>query len=86
MDACSKREILASIASQYDVFNFNGPLLNRARIFTHELQVNHKLSWDTKLSTELVRQWKNIVRQTNSSLPLEIKRFLGEREVIVIIL
>ena len=31
------------------------------------------------LSTELVRQWKNIVRQANSSLPLEIKIFLGER-------
>ena len=33
------------------------------------------MSWDTKLSTELVRQWKNIVIQANCSLLLEIKRF-----------
>ncbi|XP_066981068.1 uncharacterized protein [Macrobrachium rosenbergii] len=30
--ATTKREILQSIASNYDVFNINGPLLNRARL------------------------------------------------------
>ena len=33
--ASTKRLILKSIASNYDVFNFSGPLLNRARIFLH---------------------------------------------------
>jgi hypothetical protein len=50
--ACTKRQILSSIASNFDLFNFNGPLLNRARLFMHQLQCDSALSWDKKLSPD----------------------------------
>ena len=37
-DAKTKRSILRSIASEYDIFKINGPLLNRARLFMHSVQ------------------------------------------------
>ena len=36
--ASTKRTILSSLASNFDVYLFNGPLLNRARLFMHRLQ------------------------------------------------
>lgn len=69
--ANTKRLILQSIASQYDVHNFNGPLLNRGRLFLHKLQCDRDLSWDQKLSTDAIKTWKNIARK--------FKRFIGRR-------
>ena len=37
----TKRKILSSIASQYDLFNYNGPIMNRARMFLYRLQMKH---------------------------------------------
>ena len=42
-NACTKRTILKSIASQYDIYNFNLPLLNRSRMFMHTLQCDKDL-------------------------------------------
>ncbi|XP_066961605.1 uncharacterized protein [Macrobrachium rosenbergii] len=77
--ASTKRQILRSIASQYDVYNFNGPLLNRSRLFLHDLQYNKMLGWDDKLSPELVREWQNITKQINAAPVIEVKRFDGKR-------
>ena len=52
----------------------------------HELQLNPKLSWDTKLSTEFLKQWKNIVKQANSSFPLDILFFEINKNICLIIL
>ena len=41
--ANTKRLILKSIASNFDPYNFKGPILNRARVFMHELQLNTSL-------------------------------------------
>ena len=78
--ACTKREILRSIASNFDVFNFAGPLLNRARLFMHELQCLKELGWDTKLPADKLKVWSNIVKQVNNSPIIPVKRFLGERK------
>ena len=78
-NANTKRLILASVASQYDPFNFNGPLLNRARLYLHELQCNQNIDWDEKLSSDDLRNWHNIVKQANNAQVIEIPRCLGNR-------
>ena len=79
LEANTKRLILRSIHENFDPFNFNGPLLNRARIFMHELQTNRNLNWDTKLSDDLLKEWKNICKQVNSAPEISLKRFVGKR-------
>ena len=78
-NAKTKRTILSSIASQFDILGFNGPLMNRARIFMHELQIDTSLDWDTELSKEAVKEWRNIVKQNKSTPPLEFSRNFGSR-------
>lgn len=78
-DAHSKRDILRTIASNFDIYNFNAPLLNRARLFFNKLQIDKTLSWDSKLSKDLLRVWKNICSQLNSAPILNIKRSVGSR-------
>ena len=51
--ATTKREILSSIASHFDVFGYNLPLLNRARLFLNKLQCGKSLGWDEKISDDL---------------------------------
>ena len=77
--ANTKRSILKSIAEQYDIHNFNAPLLNRARLFMHELQCDKHLTWDNPLDRKLQNEWKNIVNQANSSSLIEIPRMMGKR-------
>ena len=77
--ATTKREILSTIASHFDLFSFNGPILNRGRIFLHELQCNKNLGWDEKLSDDLLKEWRNIVRQANATPEISIERFVGKR-------
>ena len=78
--AATKRTILSSIAAQYDLYNFNGPLLNRSRLFLHDLQCNPNIGWDDVLSKDLLRTWRNIARQANSAPVLEVPRFVGSRK------
>ncbi|XP_068225135.1 uncharacterized protein [Palaemon carinicauda] len=77
--ANTKREILRSIASNYDVFNINGPLLNRARLFMQDLQCERTLGWDTQLRDFQQKEWKNIANQVNSAPVFELQRCVGER-------
>ena len=77
--ANTKRTILKSIASQYDVYNFNGPILNRSCIFMYGLQCRKDLGWDDKLPESLLHEWRNIARQANSSPVINIPRKVGSR-------
>ena len=43
-EADTKRTILKSIASQFDIYNYNMPVLNRSRLFMHSLQCDKTLS------------------------------------------
>ena len=79
-DCKTKREILKSIASQYDVFNFHGPMLNRARLFLHSLQCDSSLGWDDKIDASRLSEWKNIVKQANAAESVQIPRFVGNRQ------
>ena len=78
-EANTKRLVLQSIAENFDILNFNAPLLNRARLFMHKLQNEKTLGWDLKLADEQLREWRNISKQVNNSPSLHVERFLGKR-------
>ena len=61
------------------MFNINGPILNRSRLFLHDLQCRKELGWDDCLSPELLRHWQNIARQANATPEIWIQRFVGNR-------
>ena len=77
--ASTKREVLSSIASNYDLFNVGAPMMNRARIFLHGLQCRTDLKWDATLNPDDLKLWKNIAKQLNSSMEISIPRFIGSR-------
>ena len=49
----------------FDPHNFNGPVMNRARLFMHRLQIDKSLGWDTELSADQIREGHNIAKQVN---------------------
>ena len=77
--ADTKRKVLKTIAAQYDIHNFNGPILNRARMFLHSLQCKPELVWDEVLPAESLKEWRNISKQANASQPIEVPRCVGSR-------
>ena len=77
--ADTKRKVLKTIAKNFDPYQFDGPIMNRARLFMHDLQCEKNLKWDQVLSTEKIREWKNISNQVNGSEPICIKRCVGSR-------
>ena len=77
--AATEREILSSIAANFDPFNFCGPILNRARLFLHNLQCQKCLGWDDRLPSDGISTWRNIARHVNSSPTIHIDRFFGNR-------
>ena len=78
--AVTKRSILSSIASNYDLFQICGPMLNRARIFMHALQCDKDVGWDSKLTELQMRTWANICNQLNNKPAISIPRFVGRRD------
>jgi len=78
-DANTKRKVLKTIAEYFDPYNYDGPLLNRAKLFLHQLQVQTDLDWDAELSIEQKREWRNICKQLNSAESVVIPRFVGNR-------
>ena len=77
--ASTKRQILSSLNGVYDIYNIYGPMLNRSKLFLQKLQLDKTIEWDTVLPDSLQKEWVNISSQANNSSPLEISRFVGER-------
>ena len=77
--ASTKRTILKSLASNFDPFNIADPLLNRARLFMRELQIDADAKWDSELSPERLKEWSNITKQVNHAPEISIPRFVGKR-------
>ena len=80
IEANTKRLVLSSLHSVFDVFGIYLPVLDRARLFMHKLQLNKYLNWDTKLPDNLYKEWKLIVKQIANCPKMEIKRSFGKRE------
>ena len=55
-NASTKREILKSIAKNFDIFNILLPLRNRAKMFMQELQLEKTVKWDDTLNEEYLRE------------------------------
>ena len=79
INASTKRQILSSIAQQYDPNGYQGPLLVRGRIFMHRLQCNASLGWDETLSKEDLQEWKLIAKQMNAAPTVQFPRYVGNR-------
>lgn len=77
--ANTKRSVLSSVAKQYDIYGYHAPLLVRAKIYLHSLQCDKNLTWDEELSTALLKEWKLICKQANSSPVITIDRYIGPR-------
>ena len=77
--AGTKRQILASIAENFDPYNLECPLFNRARLFMHSLQYRPDLGWDVRLPPGELKEWNNICRQLNNSPTLSVPRYVGDR-------
>ena len=77
--ANNMRKMLSSIASNFDPFQINGPILNRARMFLHSLQCDQPIDWDKKRSDEELKEWVNICTQVNKAPPITIPRCVGRR-------
>ena len=78
--ANTKRSILKTIASQYDLPNINGPILNRSRLFLHKFQCDKNLGWDEVLDDKSLNEWGNIAKQFNSAPTLKVNRCVGSRK------
>ena len=76
--AKTKRSILSSLNSIYDIFNVYSPILLRAKLFMQRLQCS-EFGWDTVLPSALQSEWGNIVAQANGSPVLSIPRCVGGR-------
>ena len=79
-DAKTKRQILSSLHSIYDLFNMYAPLLNRAKLFFQNLQKDKNLQWDTVITPDRIRDWKMITKQANSTPDISVPRFVGSRD------
>ena len=77
--ANTKRNILKSFAGNFDPYQICAPMLNRAKVFIHELQLDKELDWDKPLNGEKAKQWNNICSQVNSAPQIKIERFVGRR-------
>ena len=78
-DVSTKRQLLSTYASQFDIFNFNNPLLNRTRLFLHKLQCDQNLNWYDPLPDEFRREWRNISTQVHAVPILKFPRAMGSR-------
>ena len=82
VNANTKKQILSSVNSVYDLFNIYGPIMNRARLFLQTLQTDKSLGWNDKLPHSKLKVWGNIAKQANSTPIISIDRCIGRRDSV----
>ena len=78
-EADTRRKVLQTLNSIYDLFNVCGPVLNRAKLFLQKVQLSKDLNWDTKFPKELQHEWRKISKQANSTPLVKLNRCLGSK-------
>ena len=74
--ARTKREVLSSLAAQFDIFGVYIPLLMSAKLFMQKLQACPG-QWDTPLDEENAQEWQNIAIKFNKIPPIILDRYIG---------
>ena len=77
--ANTKRLCLKTYAENFDLYGYNLPLLNRAKLYIHKLQCDSSLKWDDELNANYQKEWKLISKQANNSKVAKVPRFVGSR-------
>ena len=78
--AKTKRQLLKTINSVYDILGLYLPILNRAKLFLQKLNCSKNLSWDEEISSEAQHEWKLICKYVNASKEVAIPRSMGNRD------
>ena len=78
-DACTMRQVLQTLNSQFDITGMYVPLLLRAKLFLHSLQLDKSLTWDTNIGEERRAQWNLICAQVNRHELVSVNRCFGRR-------
>ena len=78
--ANTKRKILSSVNSVFDLCGIVLPIMNRAKFFLHGLQLQEDLGWDDVLNNDQIREWQCICKQIEHSANLKITRSFGSRD------
>ena len=76
----TKRQIMCTLKTAFDLQNSNIPIRNRSKVFLQDLQKDVKCKWDAKLSPAKIHEWKIIAKQANEYEPPAVPRFIGTRE------
>ena len=79
-EAKTRRQVLQSFQSQFDLMGMLIPILNRAKFFLHALQIDQNLSWDEELSAQRQKEWRCICKQLEDSIDFKISRNIGDRQ------
>ena len=80
LNADTKRKILSSLNSIYDLFGIYTPILNRAKLFFHGIQTDTTLNWDTRIPESTRLEWSKICKQLNNTPVVSIDRCVGPRD------
>ncbi len=76
----TKRGVLSTLHANFDPLGKCIPLLNRAKLFLHSLQIDNSVNWDNKIGVERIKEWKKIAKQVNHSVhDVVIPRSIGTR-------
>ncbi|KAL1448550.1 hypothetical protein WDU94_005484 [Cyamophila willieti] len=72
----TKRKILSSVASIYDLNGYLSPVTIWMKIFLQKLWLDKDVSWDSPLSPELKNQWNNFALELPLLSQVQIPRFI----------
>ena len=79
-NACTRRQILKTVNSVYDILGIYLPIMNRAKLFLQKLARNAELGWDTPLNDDLQKEWQSITKYVTKTKQVAIPRMIGERQ------
>ena len=78
--ASTKRKILSNLNAVYDLFGVYSPMMLRAKLFFHKLQMQTSTGWDDQLPDDTLDEWRKICKQVNGIPPVALDRYVGARD------
>ena len=78
-NAFTKRQVLQTLNSIYDILGLYLPIVNKAKQFMQRLSLIKNLNWDDTLPINLVREWRYICKYINTLGSMAITRNVGSK-------